>query len=62
MIGDHGSVAKGKKGALIVLVEREWVNHEYVIKSFKAELVDGERIKEDTFYKLVDGEFTEIKD
>ena len=61
MIGDNGSIAKGKKGALIVLVEREVQNGEYVIKSFKAEIVDGERIKEDTLYKLVNGEFVEVK-
>ena len=60
MIGDNDSIAKGKKGALIVLVAREWQNGEYVIKSFKAEIVDGERIKEDTPYKLVNGEFVEV--
>ena len=30
------------------------------ITEFKAEQVDGERIKEDTFYKLVNGEFEEV--
>ena len=59
MIGDNGSIAQGKKGALIVLVEREWQREEYVIKSFKAEIVDGERIKEDTPYKLENGKFVE---
>ena len=52
-------MGKGKKGTLLVLVEREWVNGEYTIKSFKAEIIDGEKIKEDTFYRLVDGEFVE---
>ena len=27
----------------------------------KTEYVDGERIKEDTFYRLVDGEFKKIE-
>ena len=61
MVGDNGSVAKGKKGSLIVLVEREWKDNEYVIKNFGAVMVDGERIKEDTFYKLENGEFVEVK-
>ena len=59
LVGDNQSVGKGKKGTLLVLVEREWVNGEYTIKSFKAEIIDGEKIKEDTFYRLVDGEFVE---
>ena len=61
IVGENGSVAKGKKGALIVLVEREWKDGEYVIKAHKTELVDGERIKEDTYYKLTNGEFVETK-
>ena len=32
----------------------------YVPVCVKTEQVDGERIKEDTFYKLVDGEFQEV--
>ena len=31
------------------------------IKEVKAVKVDGERIKVDTFYKLIDGEFVEQK-
>ena len=44
-----------------MLVEREYIDSKWVIKSFKAELVDGERIKEDTFYRLENGEFVEIQ-
>ncbi len=62
IVGDNGSIAKGKKGALLVITERVWKNDEYIITNFKAELVDGERIKEDTFYKLENGEFTEVKE
>ena len=60
MVGDNGSVAKGKIGSLIVLVERELKDNEYVIKNFGAVMVDGEKIKEDTFYKLENGEFVEV--
>ena len=60
MVGDNGSVAKGKIGSLIVLVERGWKDSEYVIKNFGAVMVDGEKIKEDTFYKLENGEFVEV--
>ena len=58
MIGDNGSIAKGKKGAIILLVERDT---DYNIINFNAVQVDGERIKEDTFYKLENGEFVEVK-
>ncbi len=56
--GDHGSIAKGKKGAVMLLVER---NEENEIINFNAVQVDGEKIKEDTFYKLENGEFVEVK-
>ena len=60
VVGDNGSLVKGKKGALLVLVERKWEGNEYIIKNYKAELVDGKKIKEDTFYRLVNGEFREV--
>lgn len=60
MIGDSGSIAKGKKGSLIVIVEREKEGSEYVVKDYAAKIVDGETIKEDTFYKLENGEFVEV--
>ena len=56
IVGDHGSIAKGKKGALIVLVARDETGS---ISSFCAKVVDGVTIKEDVFYKLEDGEFKE---
>ena len=58
MIGDNGSIAKGKKGAVILLVERDT---DYNILNFNAVQVDGEIIKEDTFYKLENGKFVEVK-
>ena len=57
IVGDRGSIAKGKKGALIVLVDRD---EEGAISSFCAKVVDGVTIKEDVFYKLEDGELKEV--
>ncbi len=57
------SIAKAKVGSWITL--SEWANDDkkgrYIPKCVKTEYVDGERIKGDTWYKLVDGEFKEIK-
>ena len=58
----RNSIAKAKRGSLITL--SEWVYSEekmrYFPKCVKTEFVDGERIKEDTWYELKDGEFKEI--
>ena len=65
--GDNGlSVARGNnvkvKGGLgAVLVIAEENQDDYNIKEWKATVVDGERIKADTWYKLVDGEFKECE-
>lgn len=59
IVGDDGSVAKGKKGSIIVLVERD---DEMNIVNFKAVQVDGEKIKEDVLYKLENGEFVEVEE
>ena len=57
----HNSIAKAKIGSWITL--SEWVYSEdkniYIPKCVKTEYVDGERIKADTWYKLIDGEFIE---
>ena len=58
LAGDNANIAKGKKGTVILLVERD---SDYNIVHFKAEQVDGKKIKEDTFYKLENGEFVEVK-
>ena len=50
---------KGGIGAVLVLVEEN--EHNYGIAAWKAEVVDGERIKADTYYKLEDGEFVEAE-
>ena len=59
--GDDSCVSV-KKGSWITLSEWKYSyeKNRYVPKCVKTEYVDGERIKEDTMYKLIDGEFTEV--
>ena len=48
---------------MIVLTEWEYDdNDNYVPIAVKSEIVDGVRIKADTWYKLGNGEFVEIID
>ena len=55
------SKAKGTLGCWIVLTERkDWNGEAYPIKEVKAFKVDGKVIKEDIYYKLVDGEPVEM--
>ena len=57
------SWVKAKKGSWITL--SEWGNNdegEYVPICVKTMQVDGETIKEDTFYQLKNGEFVEVED
>ena len=56
--GRH-SRAKGAKGCWLVLTERADDGH---ILCVKAAEVDGVKIKADTWYKLIDGQFTECND
>ena len=69
MAAGYQSQAKAKKGSWITLAE--WVSTGdkdekgfciWIPKCVKTEYVDGERIKEDIFYKLVDGEFKEVEE
>ena len=64
MCAGSRSKAKGKKGSWITLAE--WVKDEekgrYVPVCVKTERVDGEKIKEDTYYTLKNGEFVEAQE
>ena len=57
------SIVKAKKGSWITL--SEWIYSDKtkcnIPVCVKTEYVDGERIKSNTWYKLVDGEFTEVE-
>ncbi len=56
------SKAKGKQGCWIVLTERgDWNGETYPIIEVKAFKVDGKEIKEDVFYKLIDGNAVECE-
>ena len=59
----HNSVVKAKKGSWITLSEWKYDSkkNRYVPVCVKTAQVDGERIKEDVYYTLVDGEFVEVK-
>ena len=62
MCAGYGSKAKAKMGSWITLAE--WVYNEEKGRSVpvcvKTEYVDGESIKADTYYQLINGVFTEV--
>ena len=53
----NGVKVKGGMGAILVIAEEK--QDSYDIENWKAVVVDGEKIKPDTWYKLVDGELVE---
>ena len=59
----NNSIAKGKKGSWITLSEWKYDEKEkaYIPICVKSEQIDGKKIKEDTFYKLENGEFIECE-
>ncbi len=59
----NGSVVKAKAGSWITLAEWEYSNKKdrLVPRCVKTEYVDGETIKSDTWYRLENGEFVEVK-
>ena len=73
---DYSSLAAGKNSvlacfngrcraglnSLIAIANHEWNGNDYEVTDFKAGIVDGEKIKADTWYKLVNGEFVEVND
>ena len=58
-----GSIAKGKVGSWITLSEWKIDENErcYIPVCVKTEKIDGVKLKADTFYKLENGEFVEVK-
>lgn len=54
--------AKGGLNSVIVLTHLGWVDGFCTPVAVKAEIVDGERIRADTWYELQDGEFVEVED
>ena len=57
------SKAEGSIGTWLVLAEWEFNDdHCWEVKEVKTAIVDGETIKADTLYQLIDGEFVEVED
>ena len=51
---------KGGLGAILVIAEEKTDNYDIV--DWKAVVVDGEKIKADTWYKLENGELVEVEE
>ena len=64
MAAGYDSMVKAKIGSWITLAEWKKDHEDWKWKPIcvKTEQVDGERIKADTYYKLVDGEFKEVEE
>ena len=61
MCAGHDSKAKAAIGSWITLSEWGMVDDKWKPVCVKTEQVDGKRIKADTYYKLIDGEFKEVE-
>ena len=59
MCAGNNSIAKAKIGSWITLSEWNTIDGVYTPINVKTEKVDGVKIKEDIYYKLVNGEFVE---
>ena len=64
MAAGYNSIAKAKIGSWITLAEwkKDHEDGKWKPICVKTEQVDGERIKADTFYKLIDREFKEVEE
>ena len=62
MCAGNSSIAKAKVGSWITLAEWKWSDEKKhnVPVCVKTEYVDGENIKADTWYKLINGKFVEV--
>ena len=61
MVTGYKSKAKAGLGSAIVIAERgDWNGETYPLINIRAAIVDGEKIKADTWYTLINGEFVEV--
>ena len=60
----NNSIVRAKKGSWITLSEweRSLEKNRWIPKCVKTKFVDGEKIKADTFYRLENGKFVEVKE
>ena len=57
----NGVKVKGGIGSVLVICEEN--SDDYNIKNYKVAIVDGKKIKENTYYQFdSNGEFIEVKD
>ena len=61
LVAQTWSKLSGDIGTILLITKREWQGNYYVITDWKAEMVDGKKIKANTFYELKDGELVEVK-
>ena len=60
MVPGYKSKAKAGLGSAMVIAERgDWNGETYPLINIRAAIVDGEKIKADTWYTLINGEFVE---
>ena len=63
IVTGYKSKAKGAVGSAICVCERgDWNGEEYPLLAIKAAIIDGEVLKANTFYMLVNGEFVEAQE
>ena len=62
ILARNGSKAKAGLNSVIVLTSWDYVAGMYKPVKVKAEIVDGQRIKADTWYRLVNGAFEEVEE
>ena len=64
MCAGNSSIAKAKVGSWITLAEWKWSDEKKrdVPVCVKTEYVDGENIKADTWYQLINGKFVEVNE
>ena len=61
VLAAFNSKAKAGVGSLIALAKREWSGDRYKVVDFAAGIVDGEKIKADTWYTVEDGKLVEVE-
>ena len=62
IVTGYQSKAKACKGSAIVVVERgAWDGKTYPLLNIKSAIIDGEILKENTYYTLINGEFVEVE-
>ena len=61
IVGRNAAKAKGGLHSVLVLTEWEWQGDDYIPVCVKAEIVDGETVKADTWYKLKNGNLVEVE-